>query len=149
MPHLLLMLAGTGDGNITPRIRRKHTSTTSNTTALMSTTTTLPSTLPARGLTPKNGLTCSLMLVHSTLCLLPVSCTKPPPWEMEMLMMYSAEHHDGYALFNFSESVSKRSSVHLGPKRDFIGELFAAGKEHQPHLRRGKQTYNLHHRPRS
>ncbi|TQS33790.1 hypothetical protein Golomagni_05853 [Golovinomyces magnicellulatus] len=47
------------------------------------------------------------------------------------------EHHDGFALFKYPESAGKRSSVHYGPKRDFIGELFAASKKYQPHLRRG------------
>lgn len=44
------------------------------------------------------------------------------------------EHHDGFALFNFSSSISRRSTVHCGPRRDFIGELFAAARQHQPHL---------------
>ncbi|KAK3939346.1 alpha-L-fucosidase-domain-containing protein [Diplogelasinospora grovesii] len=47
------------------------------------------------------------------------------------------KHHDGFALFNFSASVSKRSSVHYGPKRDFIKELLSTAKTDYPHLRRG------------
>ncbi|KAH8586544.1 alpha-L-fucosidase-domain-containing protein [Bisporella sp. PMI_857] len=47
------------------------------------------------------------------------------------------KHHDGYALFNFSESVSRRSSIHYGPKRDLIGELFDAAKKYHPEIRRG------------
>ncbi|ATY58705.1 Glycoside family 29 [Cordyceps militaris] len=49
----------------------------------------------------------------------------------------TTKHHDGFALFNFSTSISRRSTVHYGPRRDFIGELFAAARQHQPHLRRG------------
>ena len=47
------------------------------------------------------------------------------------------EHHDGFSLFDFPETVSRRSSVHYGPKRDFIKDLFAASKKYQPHLRLG------------
>jgi alpha-L-fucosidase len=47
------------------------------------------------------------------------------------------EHHDGFALFDFPSSISQRSSVHYGPKRDFIKEILAAAKSYQPHIRRG------------
>ncbi|OBT53597.1 hypothetical protein VE04_07441 [Pseudogymnoascus sp. 24MN13] len=49
----------------------------------------------------------------------------------------TTKHHDGFALFNFSTSISRRSSVHYGPKRDFIRDLFAASRKYQPHLRLG------------
>ena len=45
-------------------------------------------------------------------------------------------HHDGFCLFD-TKNVTKRSSVHLGPKRDFLSELFEAAKAEQPHIRRG------------
>ncbi|KAH7383402.1 glycoside hydrolase superfamily [Cadophora sp. MPI-SDFR-AT-0126] len=47
------------------------------------------------------------------------------------------KHHDGFALFNVSSSVSRRTSVHLGPKRDLVKELLDAAKQYQPQLRRG------------
>lgn len=50
---------------------------------------------------------------------------------------YRLEHHDGFALFNFSTSTSKRSSIYYGPKRDFIGELLQAAKTYHPTMRRG------------
>ncbi|UNI15413.1 Alpha-L-fucosidase [Purpureocillium takamizusanense] len=64
----------------------------------------------------------------------------------------TTKHHDGFALFNFSESISRRSSVHYGPKRDFIGDLFAAARKHQPHLRLGTyfsmpEWYNPAYKP--
>ncbi|KIE00474.1 Glycoside hydrolase, subgroup, catalytic core, partial [Metarhizium majus ARSEF 297] len=49
----------------------------------------------------------------------------------------TTKHHDGFALFNFSTAISKRSSIHYGPKRDIIKDLFAAAKKYQPHLRLG------------
>lgn len=52
-------------------------------------------------------------------------------------MVPVTKHHDGFALFNFSTSISRRSSVHYGPKRDFIGELLTAAKTYHPELRRG------------
>lgn len=48
-----------------------------------------------------------------------------------------SEHHDGFALFNFPTSISTRSSVHLGPKRDFIKELLDTAKSSFPSIRRG------------
>ncbi|KZV88775.1 putative alpha-L-fucosidase [Exidia glandulosa HHB12029] len=47
------------------------------------------------------------------------------------------KHHDGFALFNFPESISKRSSVHMGPKRDFIKELLDTAKSQFPDIHRG------------
>ncbi|KAH7407960.1 glycoside hydrolase superfamily [Cadophora sp. MPI-SDFR-AT-0126] len=47
------------------------------------------------------------------------------------------KHHDGFALFNISSSISRRTSVNFGPKRDFIKELLDAAKQYQPHIRRG------------
>lgn len=55
------------------------------------------------------------------------------------LTQFAVEHHDGFALFNFSTSISKRSSIHYGPKRDIIKDLFAAAREFQPHLRLGME----------
>ncbi|CAG7850065.1 Alpha-L-fucosidase; AltName: Full=Alpha-L-fucoside fucohydrolase; Flags: Precursor [Serendipita indica DSM 11827] len=46
------------------------------------------------------------------------------------------KHHDGFALFDTANS-THRSSVHLGPKRDFIGELMTAAKKEHPSLKRG------------
>lgn len=54
--------------------------------------------------------------------------------------MYAQEHHDGFALFDFPETISKRSSVHLGPKRDFIKELLDAAKSDFPSIRRGESS---------
>lgn len=49
----------------------------------------------------------------------------------------NAEHHDGFALYNFSTTISKRSSIWYGPKRDFLAELFTAAKKYQPQIKRG------------
>ncbi|KAG8876596.1 hypothetical protein FRB97_004072 [Tulasnella sp. 331] len=46
------------------------------------------------------------------------------------------KHHDGFALFDTKNS-THRSSYHLGPKRDFIRELFDAAKAETPGLKRG------------
>ncbi|KAG8737853.1 hypothetical protein FRC10_007585, partial [Ceratobasidium sp. 414] len=46
------------------------------------------------------------------------------------------KHHDGFSLFNTHDS-THRSSVHLGPKRDFIGELMQAARERHPSMRKG------------
>ncbi|QRV99595.1 alpha-L-fucosidase [Ceratobasidium sp. AG-Ba] len=46
------------------------------------------------------------------------------------------KHHDGFALFD-TQDTSHRSSVYLGPKRDFIGELMKAARERHPEMRKG------------
>ncbi|QPH17329.1 hypothetical protein C2857_002163 [Epichloe festucae Fl1] len=46
----------------------------------------------------------------------------------------TTKHHYGFGLFNFSTSISKRSSVHYGPQRDIIKDVFVAAKKYQPHL---------------
>ncbi|KAI0449924.1 glycoside hydrolase family 29 protein [Xylaria acuta] len=48
----------------------------------------------------------------------------------------TSKHHDGFALFGTGET-SNRSSLHYGPKRDLLRELFDAAATYQPHLRRG------------
>ncbi|KAH9890799.1 glycoside hydrolase family 29 protein [Xylariomycetidae sp. FL2044] len=48
----------------------------------------------------------------------------------------TSKHHDGFALFD-THGTSNRSSLHHGPRRDLLGELFGAAATHQPHLRRG------------
>ncbi|KAI2469123.1 glycoside hydrolase family 29 protein [Annulohypoxylon bovei var. microspora] len=48
----------------------------------------------------------------------------------------TSKHHDGFALFDAGAS-SNRSALHHGPRRDLLGELFAAAAAHQPQLRRG------------
>ena len=47
-----------------------------------------------------------------------------------------SKHHDGFALFDLPENVTKRTSVQLGPKRNLLQELFDGASEHQPHLHR-------------
>ncbi|KAL4723082.1 hypothetical protein ACLX1H_010323 [Fusarium chlamydosporum] len=47
------------------------------------------------------------------------------------------KHHDGWALFDFPDTVSKRSTVHYGPKRDFLKELLDVAKANHPEIRRG------------
>ncbi|CZR55944.1 uncharacterized protein PAC_05832 [Phialocephala subalpina] len=48
----------------------------------------------------------------------------------------TTKHHDGFAMFD-SKETTHRNSLHYGPKRDILGELFAAAKEYQPQLKRG------------
>ncbi|CZS97905.1 uncharacterized protein RAG0_06780 [Rhynchosporium agropyri] len=48
----------------------------------------------------------------------------------------TTKHHDGFAMFDAKET-THRSSVHYGPKRDVLGELFDAAKKYQPQLKRG------------
>ncbi|KAK8098567.1 glycoside hydrolase family 29 protein [Apiospora kogelbergensis] len=48
----------------------------------------------------------------------------------------TSKHHDGYAIFDIPENITKRTAVSLVPYRDLLGELFAAAREHQPHLHR-------------
>ncbi|KAJ5108406.1 hypothetical protein N7456_005081 [Penicillium angulare] len=47
------------------------------------------------------------------------------------------KHHDGFALFDMPETVSKRNSVKQPPHRDFLKEIFNAAEAYQPSLRRG------------
>lgn len=46
------------------------------------------------------------------------------------------KHHDGYALFD-TKNTTNRNSVQLGPKRDFLAELFATAKKEKPDMHRG------------
>ena len=48
----------------------------------------------------------------------------------------TTKHHDGFANFD-TKQTTNRSSLHYGPKRDLLAELFDAAKEYQPSLRRG------------
>ncbi|TVY68953.1 Plasma alpha-L-fucosidase [Lachnellula suecica] len=48
----------------------------------------------------------------------------------------TTKHHDGFALFD-TEETTHRNSLHYGPKRDILKELFDAAKEYQPQLKRG------------
>lgn len=48
----------------------------------------------------------------------------------------TTKHHDGFANFDTGNS-TRRNAVHYGPKRDLLGDLFTAAKQHQPHLKRG------------
>lgn len=48
----------------------------------------------------------------------------------------TTKHHDGFALFDTKET-THRNSLHYGPKRDLLKELFDAAKEYQPQLKRG------------
>jgi alpha-L-fucosidase len=54
-------------------------------------------------------------------------------------LMLSQKHHDGYALFD-TRNTTNRSSVQLGPKRDFLAELFATAKKEKPEMHRGAFT---------
>ncbi|KAL8287828.1 hypothetical protein RB600_003654 [Gaeumannomyces tritici] len=48
----------------------------------------------------------------------------------------TSKHHDGFAIFDTGET-SNRSSIHHGPRRDLLGELFSAAAEHHPDMKRG------------
>ncbi|EFW99648.1 alpha-l-fucosidase [Grosmannia clavigera kw1407] len=48
----------------------------------------------------------------------------------------TTKHHDGFALFD-TATTSNRSSLHYGPKRDLLLELFDAAEKYQPELKRG------------
>ncbi|WYZ35206.1 hypothetical protein EsH8_I_001482 [Colletotrichum jinshuiense] len=48
----------------------------------------------------------------------------------------TTKHHDGFALFDAGDT-SNRSSIHYGPKRDLLKELFDAAELYQPSLKRG------------
>lgn len=49
--------------------------------------------------------------------------------------VFTAKHHDGFCLWD--TSLSGRSSVRLGPKRDLLRELLAAADQHAPELYQG------------
>ncbi|KAK0448928.1 glycoside hydrolase family 29 protein, partial [Desarmillaria tabescens] len=46
------------------------------------------------------------------------------------------KHHDGFSLFDTGNS-THRSSVYLGPKRDFVAELLDTAKKEKPDMYRG------------
>jgi alpha-L-fucosidase len=46
------------------------------------------------------------------------------------------KHHEGFSLFD-TGNTTHRSSVYLGPKRDFIAELMHAARTEYPEMRRG------------
>ncbi|KAF6836364.1 glycoside hydrolase family 29 protein [Colletotrichum musicola] len=48
----------------------------------------------------------------------------------------TTKHHDGFAIFD-AGATSNRSSIHYGPKRDLLKELFDAAETHQPDLKKG------------
>ncbi|KZP28385.1 glycoside hydrolase family 29 protein [Athelia psychrophila] len=48
----------------------------------------------------------------------------------------TTKHHDGYALWD-TGNTSNRNSVKLGPKRDFLAELFETAKKEKPDMHRG------------
>jgi len=50
--------------------------------------------------------------------------------------VFTTKHHDGYALFDAKETTN-RTSLHLGPKRDFTRELMDAADKYQPSLKKG------------
>lgn len=50
--------------------------------------------------------------------------------------VFTTKHHEGLANFD-TGSITNRSTMHYGPLRDILGELFAASTEYQPHLKRG------------
>ena len=48
----------------------------------------------------------------------------------------TSKHHDGFALFD-TGNTTNRSSLHYGPQRDLLRELFDASARYQPSLKRG------------
>ncbi|RAL08282.1 alpha-L-fucosidase [Aspergillus homomorphus CBS 101889] len=48
----------------------------------------------------------------------------------------TTKHHDGFALFD-TGNTSHRNSLHYGPRRDLLAELFNASATYHPTLRRG------------
>lgn len=50
--------------------------------------------------------------------------------------VFTTKHHDGFANFD-AGNTTNRSSIHYGPQRDLLGELFEAAETYQPHLKRG------------
>jgi hypothetical protein len=51
------------------------------------------------------------------------------------------KHHDGVVLFDTNST--DRTSVKLGPKRNFLKELFESAKNRHPELHRGVRTFSL------
>ncbi|KAF8985934.1 glycoside hydrolase family 29 protein [Cyathus striatus] len=50
--------------------------------------------------------------------------------------VFVTKHHDGFALFD-TLNTTHRSSVYLGPKRDFLKELMDTAKKEKPDMKRG------------
>ncbi|KAI5362477.1 Putative glycoside hydrolase, family 29, glycoside hydrolase superfamily [Septoria linicola] len=50
-----------------------------------------------------------------------------------------SKHHEGYAIFDIPENITRRTSVALPPHKNPLQMLFDAADEHQPHLH--KATY--------
>lgn len=48
----------------------------------------------------------------------------------------TTKHHDGFALFD-AGNTTNRTSLHYGPKKDIVKELFDAAKTYHPMLKRG------------
>ncbi|KAL5425143.1 hypothetical protein PMIN04_002805 [Paraphaeosphaeria minitans] len=48
----------------------------------------------------------------------------------------TTKHHDGFALFD-AGTTTNRTSLHHGPRRDVVRDLFDAASTHHPSLRRG------------
>lgn len=48
----------------------------------------------------------------------------------------TTKHHDGFALFD-TGATTNRSSLHYGPQRDIVQELFDAAATYQPDMKRG------------
>jgi alpha-L-fucosidase len=49
--------------------------------------------------------------------------------------VFVTKHHDGIVLFDTNST--DRTTVKLGPKRNFLAELFASAKSRHPEMRRG------------
>jgi alpha-L-fucosidase len=47
----------------------------------------------------------------------------------------TSKHHEGFALWD--TKVSDRNAVRMGPRRDLVGDLFAASRRYTPELRNG------------
>jgi alpha-L-fucosidase len=47
-----------------------------------------------------------------------------------------SKHHDGYAIFDLPETVTKRTSVAQFPHMNLLQMLFDAAEQYQPHLHR-------------
>ncbi|EIW76353.1 glycoside hydrolase family 29 protein [Coniophora puteana RWD-64-598 SS2] len=50
--------------------------------------------------------------------------------------VFTTKHHDGFGMFD-TGATTHRNSLHLGPKRDFLRELFDTAKAEKPQLHRG------------